>query len=914
MLDVIAAKFDPPIWMGEQLHRGLLLRQLDCALSHRLTLVHAPAGYGKTSLLAQWRGSLAPAAAQVAWLTLERDDRDLKRLVRYLLIAIHSDAREGSRKTSSSDLPPRAALSAIINGLAGRSKPFVLILDDLHHADSEPVVTFLQWLIRLAPANCHFVFASRDYPRLGQSVLAAEGQVLEITAHQLKFSLEEAESLLARTDERLAASDIETILDRTEGWPIAVQLASLSLKRGGDAGRAIDAYCGSSTDLARYLSEQVLMTLPQETREIVIRTALLDRLTGGMVDLLCDRQDGWLVLERLEQQGVFLAPVTWERREYRYHQLFAEYLRDRFERSDRAGYSALQRRIAQWFAERGMVADAVNHAMLASDDALLAGIIEDAGGWRLIPQGLQGVVERGLSKLPRTLIRSRPGLALAQVYLQIKLGELGAARAEYDRLAAEAERAELSAGIRIEMQVVGETLADYENQPMTFEDLLAREALLRKLPANDHLVLANISETLGAKYFEGGWLERALQPTLAAREHYQACGSLYSDLFTRFLEARIKRAQGRSKEAAAILEAAWQAIVENFGARSDLAANCAAFQAELLYEQDRVAEARELLSWALPHMEQSDGWVDVYAVAYFTEAGALAGEGAFGEACDVVARARRVAGRRRLVQLEQLADIGEVDLRMTEGVSPAVVRAAADATGLDRYADMMAEESPQYRPVAVAASLCRVRLGLFTGAYEAALEELARLRAWADQRGAGRLLVDVNILAAAGMRGLGAIEDARHCFDEAVSIAMFQDIVRPFVDARLFVQPCLDDAMRADPQVDRFRAQFLKSLARTLATCRSVATGQGPFTEAEAEVLLYLSQGHSNKEIARLIGMSPDTVKYRLKSVFRKIGASRRRDAVRIAAERGLVSGQAAPYVSPPRRSSEAPDAADFHL
>jgi LuxR family maltose regulon positive regulatory protein len=888
MLDVITAKFDPPIWMGEQIHRGLLLRQLNHALSHRLTLVHAPAGYGKTSLLAQWRDSLAPAAAQVAWLTLERDDRDLKRLVRYLLIAIHSD-QDGSQKSSSPDLPPRAALSAIINGLAGRSKPFVLILDDLHHADSEPVVAFLQSLIRLAPADCHFVFASRDYPRIGQSVLAAEEQLLEITAHQLKFSLAEAESLLARTDEPLETSNIETILDRTEGWPIAVQLASLSLKRGADAGRVIDEYCGSSTDLARYLSEQVLMTLPQETREIVIRTALLDRLTGGMVDLLCDREDGWLVLERLEQQGVFLAPVTWERREYRYHQLFAEYLRDRFERSDRAGYSALQRRIAQWFAERGMVADAVNHAILASDDVLLAGIIEEAGGWRLIPQGLQGVVERGLSKLPAALIRARPGLALAQVYLQIKLGELGGARVEYDRLTDEAEKMELSAAIRIEMQVVGDTLTDYENQPMTFEDLLAREALLRKFPANDHLVLANISETLGAKYFEGGWLERALQPTLAAREHYQSCGSLYSDLFTRFLEARIKRAQGRSKEAGTILQAAWQAIVENFGSRSDLAANCAAFQAELLYEQDRVAEARELLSWALPHMEQSDGWVDVYAVAYFTEAGALAGEGGFDEACDVVARARRVAGRRRLLQLEQLADICEIDLKVSQGFL-----SAAGTIDLDRYADMMMEESPQYRPVAVAASLCRVRLRLFNGAHEAALEELTRLRAWADQRGAGRLLVDVNILAAAAMRGLGAVDDARNCFDEAVSIAMFQDIVRPFVDARQFVGPCLEDAMRADTQVDRFRAQFLKTLAKSLASCRNTVTGQGPFTEAEAEVLLYLSQGHSNKEIARLIGMSPDTVKYRLKSVFRKIGVAKRRDAVRIAAERGLVSGQPA--------------------
>ena len=889
MQDLIAAKFDPPLWMGDQIRRETLLGRLHGVLDHRLTLVHAPAGYGKTSLLAQWRDTLGPETARVAWLTLERDDRDLKRFVKYLLLALRRGQADGEGRGASSDLPPRAALSAIINELGDAAVPVVLILDDLHHAFSEPVGQFLESLVRLAPPNCHFLFASRDYPWVGQSILAAEEQLLEIGPADLRFSAQETECLLTRTDRPLETLDIDTLLDRTEGWPIAVQLASLSIKRGMGAERVIDEYCGSSSDLARYLSEQVLMTLPQETRDIVARTALVDRLTGEMVDLLCDRQDGWMVLERLEQQGVFLSPVSWERREYRYHQLFAEYLRDRFERSDRAQFAALQRRIASWLAERGQVAEAIDHAILSGDDLLMAAILEDAGGWRLIPQGLQGVVVRGLAKLPIALIRARPRLALAQVYLQIKLGELGSARAEFDRFLAQVEGADLSVDLRTEVRVVGDTLTDYENQPVTFDDLLAREALLRKLPANDHLVLANISETLGAKYFEGGWLERALQPTLAARDHYLAIGSLYSDLFTRFLEARIKRAQGRSREAEAILQSACADITANYGDRSDLAANCAAFKAELLFEQDLVAEARELLVWALPHMEQSDGWVDVYAAAYLTEARALAGEGAFEEACDIIARARRVAARRRLRQLEMLADICSIELQISQGAPAHAVLAAAAVVGLDPMADMMHEQSPPYRPVAIAASLCRTRLRLLIGEVEPALEELRKLREWAEQHGAGRLLVDVNILAAAGLRMRGDTASSRACFDEAVGIAMFQNIVRPFVEARQFVQACLDDALETDGQVDRFRAQFMKSLAKSLAVYRNNVTVLGVFSEAEAEVLLYLSQGHSNKEIARLIGMSPDTVKYRLKSVFRKIGVSKRRDAVRISAERGLI-------------------------
>ncbi len=888
MNDVIAAKFDPPVWMGDQIRRVPLLERLNRALSHRLTLIHAPAGYGKTSLLAQWRDNLARENIRTAWLTLDREDYDIKRLIQYLSFALHSEDSDGMHEMLSGDLPPRSAMSALVNALARDTTPTILIIDDLHHATSEPVIDFLQSFIRIAPSNCHFVVASRDYPALGQSVLAAEEQFLEITVDDLKFSSAEAVSLFARCNQELAADDIGKILDRTEGWPIALQLTSLSLKRGVEQRHVIDRFSGSSIDLARYLSEQVLIALPDDLREIVVRTALLDRLNGELVNLLCDRTDGWLILEQLERQGVFLTSVSSDMREYRYHQLFAEYLRDRFERSDQTLYVSLQRKLAEWFARQGQFANAVNHMILAKDEEALAAILERAGGWRLIPQGQQIIVERGLAHLSETLIKSRPRLALAQVYLQIKMGELGTARMLFDQFTQGTKTAGLSADLKTEIRVVADTLADYENQSITLDDLLAREALLRKLPTNDHLVLANITETLGAKYFEGGWLERALQPTLAAREHYQALGSLYSDLFTRFLEARIKRGQGRSKEAWDILDAARQNIVASFGEHSDLAANCAAFQAELLYEQDNIDEARGLLDWALPHMEQSDGWVDVYAAAYCTQAKILASEGAFEDAWSVTARARRLASRRRLRQLELLADICDVELHISQGFSIENAQKAAAAIDLDTLADTMDEESPLYRPVAVASALCRVKLQLLSGAYESTLAELARLRNWANQRGAGRVLIDINIMTAFAMRCQGERDKARSYFDEAVGMTMFQDIIRPFIDARQFVQPCLDDAL-ADTAIDRFRDQFLKTLSKSLAAYKNTVTVLGLFSESEAEVLYHLSQGHSNKEIARLIGMSPDTVKYRLKSVFRKIDVTKRRDAVRIAVERGLV-------------------------
>jgi LuxR family maltose regulon positive regulatory protein len=891
MDEIIAARFEPPKWMGEQVSRKGLLERLDAALAHRLTLIHAPAGYGKTSLLSQWRVRLDLQKKCVAWLTLERDDGDLARLVDHLALLLTGDRALDHRGRRSPGLPISAALSVIINSIERRSEQQVIILDDLHRARGHDVLGFLGDLVRLAPPHCHFVVASRDYPALGQAVLAAEGQVLEFGERDLRFSADEAKTLLDRNGQSPASDELDRILERTEGWAIAIQLASLTLRLhpGGIAG-----FDGTGTELTRYLSEQVLMSLPEDLRTVVMRTSLPERITGELADMLCERDDGWLLLENLEQGGVFLSAVDAQQSAYRYHQLFAEFLRSRFQRTDRATYNRLQAWLSDWFAERGMISDSVDHAISADDTDRLALILVREGGWRLIPLGFQAVLERALMVLPENVITTHPIIALAEVYLTMKQGDLSGARVRFDNIARSLVPDTISAELRTEMRVVGDTLSDYENRPVSLDDLLERESLLRTLPATDHLVLANIRETLGAKYFEGGWLERALQPALAAREHYRAVGSLYSELFTRFLEARIKRAQGHSKEAAFILADAATDITANFGTRSDLAANCAAFQAELLYEEDRVAEADELLDWCVPHMEESDGWVDVYYAAYTTQARIFASKAQFEDAWAVLARAKRVAIRRGLDQLELLAEICERDLRLTHGEAVTNIEKSTTEIGLDGLADSMRERSPRYRPVSLAAMMLRTKLHLMSEQHEKAKADLAVLRSWAAERGAGRLIVDVNILSAYVWHKSGNKSESRTTFDEAVGIAMFQDLRRPFIDNRNFVRPCLDDTLATAPEMDKVRNQFIKSIERSLSASRNTLTIQGLFNEAEAEVLHYLSQGHSNKEIARLIGMSPDTVKYRLKNVFKKIGVSKRRDAMRIAAERALLSGAAA--------------------
>ncbi len=288
-------------------------------------------------------------------------------------------------------------------------------------------------------------------------------------------------------------------------------------------------------------------------------------------------------------------------------------------------------------------------------------------------------------------------------------------------------------------------------------------------------------------------------------------------------------------------------------------------------------------------MEQSDGWVDVYSAAYLTMARAHAARGQMEEARLVIAQAHRLAARRRLRQLDLLASLCELELLIHYEPETEPARAFADSIDLDALADAMADDSPVYRQVAAAASLNRARLALLEGETAAALAELKQLKRWASQHGAGRLLVEINILMAHGQRCAGQALLSQTSFDEAVGAAMFQGIARPFIDAWRFVEPLLAETLESSSQVDRFRAQFLKSVTRSRANRAPNLVSQGGLNDAEAEILEHLSFGYSNKEIARLIGMSPDTVKYRLKSIFRKIGVTKRRDAVRVSHERGLI-------------------------
>ncbi len=537
--------------------------------------------------------------------------------------------------------------------------------------------------------------------------------------------------------------------------------------------------------------------------------------------------------------------------------------------------------------------------MLAADEEFLAAVLDEAGGWRMILESRMDTLVTGLAHLSEATIERYPRLTLARVYHLIKQGEMDAARASYDAFRSSNERSSLPADLWTEVNLVGEVLSEYEDAPVSPEDLLAKEALIRSLPSNDHLMLSNVCESLGSKYCECGWLERALEPVRQSRAHHRALGSLYGEMFARFLEARIKLAQGRLDEAQALLAEAATDIHQAYGPRSDLAANCAVYQAETAFERDAVDEAMALLEWALPHMEQSDGWFDIYASGFCTAWRAAFGRSA-GEAQQVVERMRALAGRRHLKQLQLLADICDVEALLHRGeIGEAQLKARE--IGLRELASAMHEEMPPYRQIAISASVCLIKLRLAGGDHRAALEELEGTERFARHHGHGRLLITLCILAAHAHHLAKAPDLATSRFDEAVSMAMFQGFVGPFLDCWRFISAAATDDPRhsAARRTDRFRENFLRRLRKALERHSAQSRESALLSEPELSTLRHLDEGYTNKEIARLLKISPNTVKYRLKSLYEKLGVNSRRDAVRLSRERHLLEAPSQSSPSP---------------
>ncbi|HZD73349.1 MAG TPA: AAA family ATPase, partial [Actinomycetota bacterium] len=419
--------------------RPRLLERLDEAAGRELLLVSAPAGFGKSTLLAEWsRGAGRP----VAWVSLDADDNDPARLWRYLLAAI-GQLRPGleERAVPLLHAPHQPALealvTAVVNELAAARHELRIVLDDYHVIESRPIHDSLALLLERLPPGVQVTIAGRGDPPLPLARMRARGQLVEVRAEDLRFTPEEAVSLMREVwGLDLPEASVLELGERTEGWVTGLQLAALTLRRGVDPSGFIKGFGGGHRYVLDYLTGEVLERQPDPLRRFLLDTSILERLSGALCDAVTGRSDGQRMLEDLERADLFLVALDEERRWYRYHRLFADLLRVRLRAEDAERPPRLHRRAAAWFEEQGLIDDAVRHAMAAGDPRRAARLVEESFD-EVLRRAEGATLRRWLAALPAEVVRSRPRLSLAQAVAAYNAGRLEAV----EPLLEDAERA-----------------------------------------------------------------------------------------------------------------------------------------------------------------------------------------------------------------------------------------------------------------------------------------------------------------------------------------------------------------------------------------------------------------------------------------------------------------------------------------
>jgi LuxR family transcriptional regulator, maltose regulon positive regulatory protein len=346
-----------------------------------VALISAPAGFGKTTLVSEWIATLTGSEVRVAWLSLDEGDNAPARFLNYLVAALQTIAPQIGEATlvalQSSQPPPLdVLLTALLNDLTTLGD-VVLVLDDYHVIEAQPIDEALTFFVDHLPPNLRLVIASREDPQLPLARLRVRGQLTELRAADLRFTPDEAADFLNRVmGLNLSAADIAALENRTEGWIAGLQLAALSMQSRQDTASFIKSFTGSHRFVLDYLMEEVLQRQPEQVRNFLLQTSILDRLSGPLCNALTDQADGKAMLETLERGNLFVIPLDDQRQWWRYHHLFAEVLQAHLRETQADRVSELHRRASVWFEQNDLPADAIQHALAAKDFDRAANLIE----------------------------------------------------------------------------------------------------------------------------------------------------------------------------------------------------------------------------------------------------------------------------------------------------------------------------------------------------------------------------------------------------------------------------------------------------------------------------------------------------------------------------------------------------------
>ena len=900
---VLATKLYIPPPRPQVVPRPRLTERLNEGLQSRLTLVSAPAGFGKTTLVSEWVGG---NGRPVAWLSMDQGDSDPARFLIYLVSALQTIAPNIGAKVlgvleSPQPPPSESILTALLNEITAIPEHFVLILDDYHAIDARPVDSALTFLLEHLPPQMHLVIATREDPQLPLARLRARGHLTELRAADLRFTDSEAAAFLNQVmGLNLSPGEIAALEERTEGWIAGLQLAALSMRDQEDVPGFIQTFAGDHRYIVDYLVAEVLGRQPEQVRSFLLQTSILDRLSGPLCDAVTGQEGGSARLEALERGNFFVVPLDDRRHWYRYHHLFAEVLYAHLMEEQPDRVSTLHRRASEWYERNGSMADAIRHALAAEDFERAADLVE-----RVLPALFKSRQEATLlvwlRALPDELIRRRPVLSAWYAGALLASGELDGVE---DRLR-DAERW-LDTAAEAPMVVVDEeafhllpgaiamwraglalTLGDV---PETVKH--ARRAL-DLAPEDDHLRRGGAAALLGLASWTSGDLEAAQRAFAEAMARIQQAGHISDALGCALALADIQIARGRLCEAMSTYERALQLATQQGDPVLRGTADMYVGMSELERERNDLEAATQHLLRNKALGEHTGLPQNPYrwrvAMARIRQA-----EGNLDGALDLLHEAERLyAG-------DFYPNVRPVPALVTR-VWLAQGR-LGEALAWARERGLSAQDDLSYLREFEHITLARVLLARYKSdrADRSILEALGlleRLLKAAQEGGRGRSAIEILVLQALALQMQGDISAALVPLQRALTLAEPEGYVRIFVDegppmAQLLLEAAARGIMSdyTGKLLEASGAEQLSSADESpLPTSLASQPLVEPLSQRELEVLRLFRSELSGPDIARELVIALSTVRTHTNSIYSKLGVNSRRAAAKRAEELGLI-------------------------
>ncbi|WP_442542499.1 LuxR C-terminal-related transcriptional regulator [Arthrobacter sp. KN11-1C] len=870
--------------------RPRLSDRLSQAGEQTLILVSAPAGFGKTTALTGWLAQAPADGRSLAWLSLDQRDNDPTLFWTYLVAALDK-ASDGLGATALGTLrspqsSTEAFLATLINELQAAPNRFILVLDDYHVIENQDVQEGMAFLVDNLPAQLQLVIASRADPALPLPRIRARGRLLEVRAADLRFTPEEAAAYFNGVmGLGLTAQDIAALEERAEGWIAALQLAALSMQGRDDVAGFIAGFAGDDRYIVDYLAEEVLQRQPDDVRNFLLQTSILNRLNGELCDAVTGQNTGRAMLESLDRGNLFVVPLDDRRWWYRYHHLFADVLRARLLDEQPGRIHELHERASLWHEQDGDTPEAVRHAMAAKDFARAADLIELA-----IPamrrDRQEATLSRWLEALPGELIHARPGLGVAYAGALLASGELTGVDARLE----EAE------------QWVGTTAegGDGGNRTSSIAIYRAAQALatgdtagamthaataLGLVRKDDHLERGAASGLLAIGHWTNGELELAHRLWSDSYSNLERAGHHSDMLGCSIALADIRITQGRLRDAMAIYERGLEVARRHPEQRLRGTADMHVGMSMLLLERGQRESARQHLLTSQKLGEDAALPQNAYR-SRVAMARVLQEEGDMDGALEQLDDAERLYVGDFFPEVHPVAAV-----RARTWISH---RKTSDALRWARERGISAEDDLSYLHEFEHITLARALL-VQDGPVPSenpvgrAIALLERLLRAAEEGGRTGTVVELLVLTALAHQK--AVDDggALEALERAVALAEPEGYVSVFVDEGEAMANLLESLAKqgsAPDNVGRLLELFGTEMRSTPAQQRLVE----PLSERELQVLRLLSSELGGPEIARELLVSLNTLRTHTKNIYAKLGANNRRSAVRRAEELDLLS------------------------